>query len=401
MTRPEWQPPKNERNRLLEALVLAFVVHLFALPAVLERIEHPPAREAEPVAKKPVRFVAIPSKASKNTRVKAPKLAAQKPETKPAPKPEEKVPPPDNNLKGQVVDVPPSPDSRVPEDAKYLAEHNSRTERETKSRHQSGDYQNSMNERSTAQRGEMASPNAAKNPAAIEVGPETPEQKATQDAKSGGHRLELPNVRAKDRLALKMDPSLGRFKNQERTDPLKGNSNRLKIAPGEAGQPDVPGSAPARAPKLAELIPPVGVLARLNGGPTNDHLQDLEEGEGTFLNTREFKYASFFNRLKRDINQHWRPMDEYRRRDPSGNIYGHRSRVTILMITLKADGSLKGVQVAQSSGVDFLDREAVQAFQRAEPFPNPPKGLVDVGSGEISFSFGFHLDFSQGIRMPF
>jgi TonB family protein len=49
------------------------------------------------------------------------------------------------------------------------------------------------------------------------------------------------------------------------------------------------------------------------------------------------------------------------------------------------------VSVVKSSGLDFLDRTAMDAFQRAQPFSNPPQGLAD-SRGEIVFTFGFYLE---------
>jgi outer membrane biosynthesis protein TonB len=49
--------------------------------------------------------------------------------------------------------------------------------------------------------------------------------------------------------------------------------------------------------------------------------------------------------------------------------------------------------------VDFLDRAAIEAFQKAQPFVNPPRGLAD-GGGEIKFTFGFYLEVgSPGMRL--
>ena len=67
---------------------------------------------------------------------------------------------------------------------------------------------------------------------------------------------------------------------------------------------------------------------------------------------------------------------------------------------LDDEGNLQNVDVKESSGIDFLDREAMSAFRRAQPFPNPPRGLVE--EGQIEFPFGFHVDFSRrGLRLPF
>ncbi len=304
-------------------------------------------------------------------------------------------------LTGQIVDLPPSADDRAPENARFLSEHNTRVERETRSRFQAKVAENVMNEVTTARKGQLSAPSADQRPArALEIGPAQPGQPAT-DAGQGGPALEIPDSRRRDRLALKLDPELGRLQNREAADEVKGNSDRLKLSLGPGDQAEQRGSAPAEGPSVAELIPGIGVLARLSGAPSNDHLEDVEEGDGTFLNSREFKFASYFNRMKRGVSQHWDPLTEYRRRDPTGNIYGFRSRVTVLQVTLKPDGSLKNVEVQRSSGLDFLDREAVAAFQRAQPFPNPPRALVT--DGQIAFPFGFHLDFNSrsGLRLPF
>ena len=313
----------------------------------------------------------------------------------PIKKPEQKKK--DDNVKGQVVDLPPSPDSRAPDKADYLSEHNTRTERETRSRHASADYDNVMNEPSVARKNDAGSKEPPPPPTALQMGPSDPKKdtrkKDQQEQASGA--FEVPTVKQRDRLALRLDPKLGEFRNSEERHAVRGNSDRLKLSPGANPEaPSSPGTAPKQGLTMADLVPQVGVLARLSGGPSNDSLDNVEEGEGTFLNSREFKFASFFNRLKRGVSQHWRPLGEYQRRDPTGNIYGFQSRVTILTVTLNGDGSLQNVEVKHSSGVDFLDREAIAAFHRAEPFPNPPHGLID-NAGRIVFPFGFHLDFGR------
>ena len=55
-------------------------------------------------------------------------------------------------------------------------------------------------------------------------------------------------------------------------------------------------------------------------------LDNVDEGEGTYLNTKEWKYASFFNRVKQSVSQQWNPGQQLRLRDPTGNIYGGRDR---------------------------------------------------------------------------
>jgi TonB family protein len=143
---------------------------------------------------------------------------------------------------------------------------------------------------------------------------------------------------------------------------------------------------------LPNLRPSEDVLERALGGGSVDHLEDVEEGETTALNAKQWKYASFFNRTKRQVSQNWNPNRVVQSEDPRGNVYGVRDRITVLRVTLDATGHLLDVIVANTSGFESLDEEAIRAFRAAEPFPNPPPELVDQRSGRISFQFGFHLD---------
>ena len=97
--------------------------------------------------------------------------------------------------------------------------------------------------------------------------------------------------------------------------------------------------------------------------------------------------------MKRAVAQEWHPDVVYVRHDPSGNVYGVKDRVTVLRVHLTPEGALVGSNVIQSSGVDFLDDEASEAFRRAQPFANPPHELVDK-DGQIHFSFAFIFELS-------
>ncbi len=141
------------------------------------------------------------------------------------------------------------------------------------------------------------------------------------------------------------------------------------------------------------------MLARIAGGPAPDRLDGVEEGEGTYLNTRSWKYATYFNRIKQAVASAWDPVSPLEARDPDRTMFGYRDRFTLLGVTLDGGGHVKNLVVEQTSGVDFLDRAAVAAFESAQPFVNPPRGIVD-GTGEIKFSFGFFVDMGRaGLRL--
>lgn len=145
-------------------------------------------------------------------------------------------------------------------------------------------------------------------------------------------------------------------------------------------------------PRLA-LTPQT--LARLAGGGSPDKLDNVDEGDGTFLNTREWKYASYFNRIKQAVSSTWNPRRALDQRDPDRTLYGDRDRFTLLSVTLDNTGALKDVVVKRASGMDFLDKTTVEAFKKAQPFANPPPGIVEP-NGEIRFTFGFYLEVSRG-----
>lgn len=124
---------------------------------------------------------------------------------------------------------------------------------------------------------------------------------------------------------------------------------------------------------------------------TNDSI-DAEEGEETSLNTIEFKYASFFNRVKREIAANWNPLDILKSQDPTGKLYMFKARKTILLVTLDKEGYIIKISVTQSSNVDFLDEEAINSLKRCIQFVNPPKGLIK--NGKIEFYFGYVVSYS-------
>ena len=147
---------------------------------------------------------------------------------------------------------------------------------------------------------------------------------------------------------------------------------------------------PATSP--GNVMHNIQALAGSPGG--NDYLPDVEdEGETNLLNTRKFRYWDFFQRVKDRVSSEWEPGSVWRSRDPQGNRFGVRDRLTILRVTLDPEGALKQLAVRQQSGLEFLDDEARRAFAAAGPFPNPPDGLRNE-RGEIQFEFGFMFEIS-------
>ena len=133
------------------------------------------------------------------------------------------------------------------------------------------------------------------------------------------------------------------------------------------------------------------MLERAIGGGNVDHMEDVDNGDETALTAKRWVYASFFNRMKRSVAQNWDPASVWRRSDPTGQVYGFKTRVTEVRVSLTPHGDLVGIVVINNSGVTELDDEAVRAFHVAQPFPNPPKELVGRDQ-TITFAFSFFFE---------
>lgn len=123
---------------------------------------------------------------------------------------------------------------------------------------------------------------------------------------------------------------------------------------------------------------------------TNDHIEDIPPGDMTNLNSVEYKYYGFYHRIRQRLEQFWgRSIQEKAeqlakdgRRVPSSE-----ELVTALQITLNEKGRVIGIKVMGSSGIRELDDAAIESFNEAGPFPNPPKGLVV--NGKVTLEWGF------------
>ena len=134
-----------------------------------------------------------------------------------------------------------------------------------------------------------------------------------------------------------------------------------------------------------------------NGNPqkiglaqNNDYIEDVPLGDVTNLNTVEYKYYGFFNRIKKKLEQHWgkslrqkaRIMYQKGRRIPANSL-----RITSLMIQLDSNGNVINVIIKGSSGVQEFDDAALESFNKAGPFPNPPKSMIKNGAAHIEWGF--------------
>jgi TonB family protein len=297
---------------------------------------------------------------------------------------------------GQVVDLPKPAEEKRPDKARFAAEHDSSVQKETKrygqfdKSAQQGTAQGNAEQTRPAVPAVPPSPKSAQTPPGMVAMRAPPGQRGRQGPPAQPGEA-APAVAGTPGEAVEAPPD----PNGELSPP--GRDGPARSSGGVAAGSPNPSPKTTKG-SMPSLVPSEQQIARAIGNGTQDHLKDIDDGDETALNAKKWKFASFFNRVKQQVRDHWRPAEEYRRRDPSGSIYGQKDRYTLLRVQLKPDGSLANVALENPSGVEFLDDEAIEAFKQAQPFPNPPKQLVET-TGLIEFKFGFFFELSGSPHM--
>ncbi len=358
---------------------MALVVSLLANWLLVSRVD-PSSLGLGPVKEiQPVDLAALSaSDWTANRSIRDPK-AAPAPSVPPPPR----QPPPEEQRKfpGQVVETATS-NARTPKDTRYVSDRDNAVDKETRSRFRGP--------------GAPAAP-----PGPVGKGAAASTARGGQDGKSERSVEGRVGERAGQDRRQAMNRAVPRG---DRPPPVAGGeiptlpwepklTTEADRSSGASGAGDGGLRRPGQYDPRLALTP--RTLARLAGGGSPDKLDNVDEGDGTFLNTREWKYATYFNRIKQAVSSTWNPQRALDQRDPDRTVFGNRDRYTLLTVTLDDTGALKGVVVKRTSGMEFLDKTTVEAFKRAQPFANPPPGIVEP-NGEIRFTFGFYLEVGHG-----
>ncbi len=295
------------------------------------------------------------------------------PATSPAPRQSARRPDP----RGEVVAAPPSPDPRPPQRWRFLSDHDGRARRDVQSRD------------AGKRRWDTPLARATPGPQGAQGLPERGED-GTSDASAPGRAgasaaRETPeDAIARARRALAPSPDDG-----------AASTGRSDVAAGQAPSPTVGEGGARKAGRYdPRLLPNASTFERLAGGP-GERLSDVEEGDATALNTRRFRFAEFFLRVKSAIAREWDPNRAWDARDPTAQRYGRRTRGAVVDIVLEPEGGLREVRVVHGSGVDFYDREVVRAIRAAAPFPNPPRALVGEDGRILLARWRFELAWGE------
>lgn len=149
--------------------------------------------------------------------------------------------------------------------------------------------------------------------------------------------------------------------------------------------------------KMARAPASQSIKGMKNGDPlaqglsaTNDYVEEVTLGDFTHLNTVEYKFYGFYHRIRQKLEQFWgKSIQEKaeaifrsgRRLPASENL------ITSLQVALNERGEIVSVKILGASGVKELDDAAIESFNQAGPFPNPPKELLVNGKATIDWGF--------------
>jgi TonB family protein len=146
----------------------------------------------------------------------------------------------------------------------------------------------------------------------------------------------------------------------------------------------------SEAQKLANKGVHGGKVGAIGLAANNDFIEDIPLGDMTNLNTTEYKYYGFYHRIRQKLEQHWGSSIK----DKAKNLYRSGRRmpasdnlITAVTVTLNDRGHIVDIQIEGTSGVRELDQAAIESFNKAGPFPNPPKGLLVGGRATIQWGF--------------
>ena len=250
------------------------------------------------------------------------------------PKPEKKQE--DVKPKGQVVDIAKPKIEKKPSKSRFLSEFDSSVEKETVA----AEHDENINVRGESLKKQLAK------------------------------KAENVNAESDENMVVPLQAN-----NDEKNEPAKEQKikkGELKGFEGDNGDyaagkdKEIAGKIDAKDDKDEEGRVNVGgrwipkkLLPYLNGSdavlmsPSNDFLEDIKKGNETYLNTRKFAYAAYFNKIKQAISRNWSPGTAIIVNDPTGRMYGRKDRFTKLQVFISAKGKLVKAKVITSCGVDF------------------------------------------------
>jgi hypothetical protein len=107
--------------------------------------------------------------------------------------------------------------------------------------------------------------------------------------------------------------------------------------------------------------------------------ENIKFGDFTALNTDQYLYFSFFNRIASRIRFNWENgvasvVEDLALRN--FQLHNKRTFSTEVEVRLDPKGYLQGISIYRASGIQGLDLAVARAFELSTPFINPPAEMV-------------------------
>ena len=124
------------------------------------------------------------------------------------------------------------------------------------------------------------------------------------------------------------------------------------------------------------------LLSPLSTGPSQffKDVPDIKFGNMTLLNTNQFTYYAFYNRLNQNFGARW----VYNVQNFAAKLgavrksyFRNKKHITQFEAVLDPNGELLELFLHRSSGVKALDHAAISAINAIAPIKNPPEDLIE------------------------
>jgi TonB family protein len=318
----------------------------------------------------------------------------------PPPKPEEPPQLPPDRLHQKIVELDMGKDVEAPDNAKYLADKNNRTENETRARetnlereqagqeaHPSDDKDKiaGLEDREArpekrAGQGERPLPESFQPQAPNKVtlsmrGPRKVESAQRETISPDGMRLvpedEQPSSRGSDG-----GPAARLRLTRRQYESVFGTDAQAAAALAKAERSQRKGKSSERRERVRSAL--------------ENFIAEVKPGNQTALNTRAAPFAQFITRMHRKIHELWAfgfmaGMDS----KPTSLPLNNPALVAKLEIVLDGQGNVDRVAVVRSSGLTIYDSAAIDVVFSAAPYPTPPPTILS-GNGKVYIHWTFH-----------
>ena len=378
------------------------------LPAGLPAVEEPQPPEKKPRDSKPQKLAQ--SEKQPEPEIERPPPAELPPIPKPPEKPLAQLPPakpqeppqpPAERLHQKIVELDMGKEVEAPENAKYLAQKNNRTDNETRARETNLEQE---------QAGQEAHPSDQDDKiAALEDRAARPEKRAGQTGERALPESFRPEEPGKATLSMRSPRAA------ERAEGEAFSPDGIRVLPdeeqrGSRGAEGGPGARlrltrrqyesvfgtdaeAAAAVAKAERSKRKGKFAerreRVRSALEN-FITEVKPGNQTALNTRAAPFAQFITRMHRKIHELWAfgfmtGLDN----KPASLPLNNPALLAKLEIVLDGQGNVDRVAVVRSSGLTIYDSAAIDVVYSAAPYPTPPPTILS-GNGKVYIHWSFH-----------